>query len=92
MISQYLGRITQELTFNIDTEESVSQALLDDGEVVVNLRDSETSEVRKKIIDGLANPLESGPMLVYPKVTGLHAISGRNQIRLSLEEGVSWGD
>jgi hypothetical protein len=92
LISQYLGRITQELTFKIDTEESISQALLDDGEVVINLRDSETSELRKKIIDGLANPLESGPMLVYPKVTGVFAISGRNQIRLSLEEGVSWGD
>ena len=90
LISQYLGRITQELTFKVDSDSSISQVLLVDGEVLINVAPGELAELRAKIIDGLSSPMEAGPMLVYPKVTGLQTVNGKFRIRLSLEEGSSW--
>jgi hypothetical protein len=90
LISEYLGRITQELTFKADIDSSISQVLLADGEVLINVAPGELAELRAKVIDGLSNPMEAGPMLVYPKVTGLQTVDGKFRIRLSLEEGSSW--
>jgi hypothetical protein len=92
LISQYLGRITQELTFKVDSDSSISQVLLSDGEVLINVAPDELAELRAKVIDGLSSPMEAGPMLVYPKVTGLQTVDGKFRIRLSLEEGSSWVD
>ena len=90
LISQYLGRITQEFTFKVDSDSSIAEGLLADGEVLINSTPKELTELRAKVIDGLSNPMEAGPMLVYPKVTGLQTLNGEFRIRLSLEEGSSW--
>jgi hypothetical protein len=90
LMSGYLGRSTAELTFKIDNESSIAKALIDDGEVLISMDETELSELRESILKGLANPMESGPMLVYPKITGLELLKGRYRIRLALEEGASW--
>ncbi len=92
LMAGYLGRKTVELVFKVDPMDDVTKALLDDGEVLLKVNQSEITELRKTIVNGLANPMESGPLLVYPKVTGLELVNGQLKIRLALEEGSAWVD
>jgi hypothetical protein len=90
LMMNYLGRSTTELTFKVDSDSAIAKALIDDGEVIITMNETELSELRSSVLSGLANPMESGPMLVYPKIAGLELVKGRYRIRLALEEGASW--
>jgi hypothetical protein len=90
LMGDYLGKTTSEFTFKVADEEELASALIADGEVLIRVDKSDLVDLRTKLLEGLSHPIESGPMLVYPRVIGLETVGGTIRVRLSLEEGTSW--
>jgi hypothetical protein len=92
LLEMYLGRGTQILRFDADNFDPITEVLIKDSEVIVATPLSELQNLRRNLLQKLANPTEVGPLLLYPTISGLEVLNGEYRVRISLEGGNSWLD
>ena len=71
-----------------DWADRVSEALVSDSEVVLRAGVAETLRLRQAVIQLLVNPIDTGFLLLHPRVCGIERGAGGIEVTLVISEGL----